>query len=61
MSKKNNVSAASSSVSSQYQKENRALAVWNRLKTNKGAVIALIVLILLILMMFYSFIFIFEK
>ena len=56
MSKKKN--QAATSISSQYQKENRTLAIWNRLKTNKGAMAALIVLILLILMMFYSFIFI---
>jgi len=58
MSKK----TTTSSVSSKYQKESRSKAVWDRLKTNKGAVIALVVLILMILMMFYSFVFIsFEE
>ena len=55
MSKKSN---SVSMISAQYQKENRALALWNRLKTNKGAVAGLIILILLLLSMVYSFIFI---
>lgn len=47
-----------SMISSQYQRENRMLAVWKRLRTNIGAVVGLIILSILILMMIYSFLFI---
>ena len=55
MSKKN---TTASLISAQYQRENRALAVWKRLKTNKGAIVGLVILGILILLMIYSFIFI---
>ncbi len=53
MSKNKTVSA--SRISSQYQKENRALAIWKRLIQNKGAILGLIILSLLILSMILSF------
>lgn len=49
---------AQQAVSRQYEKENRALAVWKRLRTNPGAVIGLIILIIMVLLMIYSFLFI---
>ena len=55
MSKKN---ATQSMISAQYQKENRLLSTWRRLKQNKGAIAGLIILILLILAMIYSYVFI---
>ena len=55
MSKK---TKAVSMISQQYQKENRFVAIWKRLRTNVGAVIGLCVLIALILLMVYSFFFI---
>lgn len=55
MSKKN---TTKSLISAQYQRENRMLSLWKRLRQNKGAVAGLIVLILLLIAMIYSFIFI---
>jgi len=45
-------------VSRQYEKENRTLAVWRRLRSNPGAVVGLIILAAMVLMMIYSFLFI---
>ena len=55
MSKKN---TTKSLISAQYQRENRMLSLWKRLRQNKGAVAGLIILILLLLAMVYSYIFI---
>ncbi len=47
-----------SMISSQYQRENRLLAVWKRLRKNPGAVMGLIILLCIIGLMVYSFLFI---
>lgn len=47
-----------SMISSQYQRENRLLSVWKRLRTNVGAVVGLFILSAIILSMVYSFLFI---